>query len=90
MLLADNSSVEHADVDATNLIRLLCASVKKAVGEKIVPATDNRKQYYTKAQRVSESSVICFCSVVVEDFKNTTLSSRVSMLSQVLRNKLDC
>lgn len=60
MLLADNSSVEHADVDATNLIRLLCASVKKAVGEKIVPATDNRKQYHTKAQRVSKSLVIHF------------------------------
>ncbi|KAG9157239.1 hypothetical protein Leryth_004904 [Lithospermum erythrorhizon] len=51
MLLADNSSVEFGDLDATNLIRLLSASVKKAVGERIVPVTDNRKQYHTKAQR---------------------------------------
>ena len=48
MLLDD----ELSDNDATNLVRLLCASVKKAVGERIVPATDNRKQYYTKAQKV--------------------------------------
>lgn len=40
-----------SDDDATNLVRLLCASVKKAVGERIVPATDNRKQYYNKAQK---------------------------------------
>lgn len=53
MLLDDNSSTELSDVDATSLIRLICSSVKKAVGERIVPATDNRKQYHTKAQRVS-------------------------------------
>ncbi|KAL9332454.1 hypothetical protein ACSQ67_002064 [Phaseolus vulgaris] len=51
MLLDENSSVELSDSDATNLVRLLCASVKKAVGERIVPATDNRKQYYSKAQK---------------------------------------
>lgn len=51
MLLADNSSAELGDVDATNLIRLLSASVRKAVGERIVPATDNRKQYHNKVQR---------------------------------------
>lgn len=44
--------MELTDQDATNLIRLLSASVKKAVGERIVPATDNRKQYYNKAQKV--------------------------------------
>uniref|UniRef100_A0A7N0ULZ7 Cohesin subunit SA-3 n=1 Tax=Kalanchoe fedtschenkoi TaxID=63787 RepID=A0A7N0ULZ7_KALFE len=51
MLLDENPSIELTDEDATNLIRLLCASAKKAVGERIVPATDNRKQHYTKAQR---------------------------------------
>ncbi|KAK7284692.1 hypothetical protein RJT34_19442 [Clitoria ternatea] len=51
MLLEENPSVELSDNDATNLVRLLCASVKKAVGERIVPATDNRKQYYSKAQK---------------------------------------
>ncbi|WOL10689.1 hypothetical protein Cni_G19448 [Canna indica] len=35
---------------ATNLVRLLYAFARKAVGEKIVPAIDNRKQYYTQAQ----------------------------------------
>lgn len=52
--------IELTDEDATNLIRLLCASVKKAVGERIVPATDNRKQYYNKAQKVRNSSVYSF------------------------------
>lgn len=51
MLLDENPMIELTDEDATNLIRLLSASVKKAVGERIVPATDNRKQYYNKAQR---------------------------------------
>ncbi|CAN8285719.1 unnamed protein product [Cochlearia groenlandica] len=37
--------------DSTNLIRLLFSSVRKAVGEKIIPSTDNRKQYHSKAQR---------------------------------------
>lgn len=62
MLLADNSSAELSDVDATNLIRLLSASVKKAVGERIVPATDNRKLYHNKAQRVIESLHVAFSS----------------------------
>lgn len=52
MLLDENPLIELTDVDATNLVRLLYASARKAVGEKIVPATDNRKQYYTKAQKV--------------------------------------
>ncbi|XP_057532068.1 sister-chromatid cohesion protein 3 isoform X2 [Amaranthus tricolor] len=51
VLLDENPSIELTEIDATNLIRLLCASVKKAVGERIVPVTDNRKQYYTKAQK---------------------------------------
>lgn len=55
MLLDENPLIELAEDDATNLIRLLFASVKKAVGERIVPASDNRKQYHNKAQKVCES-----------------------------------
>lgn len=53
MLLDENSVIELTDEDGTNLVRLLSASVKKAVGERIVPATDNRKQYFNKAQKES-------------------------------------
>jgi hypothetical protein len=59
MLLDENPLIELTDEDATNLVRLLCASVKKAVGERIVPATDNRKQYYPKAQKVCN----CFAQI---------------------------
>lgn len=52
MLLDENPLIELTDEDATNLVRLLSASVQKAVGERIVPATDNRKQYFSKAQKV--------------------------------------
>lgn len=51
MLLEDSPSAELEDADATNLIRLLSASIKKAVGERIVPATDNRNPHLTKAQK---------------------------------------
>ncbi|KZV32380.1 sister-chromatid cohesion protein 3 [Dorcoceras hygrometricum] len=51
MLLEDSPSAELDDADATNLIRLLFASIKKAVGERIVPATDNRNPHVTKAQK---------------------------------------
>ncbi|KAI0518714.1 hypothetical protein KFK09_006150 [Dendrobium nobile] len=51
MLLDETPTIEVTDVDATNLVRLLNASAKKAVGEKIVPSTDNRKPHYTKAQK---------------------------------------
>lgn len=54
MLLDENPSIELTDDDATNLTRLFCESVKKAVGEKIVPAPENRKQNHTKIQRVSK------------------------------------
>lgn len=52
MLLEENPKIELSDSNATNLVRLLCASVKKAVGERIVPGTDNRKPYHSKAQKV--------------------------------------
>lgn len=58
MLLEEDTSIELSDADATNLIRLLSASIKKAVGEKIVPATDNRKQYYSKAQKVRKPIIV--------------------------------
>ncbi|KAM7277394.1 hypothetical protein ACFE04_019260 [Oxalis oulophora] len=51
ILLDDTSSTELTDEDATNLIRLLLASAGKAIGEKIVPTSDNRKQNLNKAQR---------------------------------------
>ncbi|KAJ4829530.1 hypothetical protein Tsubulata_035680 [Turnera subulata] len=51
MLLDENALIELTDDDATNLVRLLFASVRKAVGERIVPASDNRKQFYNKAQK---------------------------------------
>ncbi|CAA0828152.1 Sister-chromatid cohesion protein 3 [Striga hermonthica] len=51
MLLADKPSAELDEIDAKNLIRLLFASIRKAVGERIVPATDNRNPHHTKAQK---------------------------------------
>ncbi|XP_057838911.2 sister-chromatid cohesion protein 3 isoform X2 [Cryptomeria japonica] len=51
MLLDDNPRIELTEKDATNLVRVLCASVKKAVGEKIVPTADSRKGSLTKAQK---------------------------------------
>ncbi|KAH9313099.1 hypothetical protein KI387_028134, partial [Taxus chinensis] len=51
MLLDDNPRIELTEKDATNLVRILCTSVKKAVGEKIVPSADSRKASLTKAQK---------------------------------------
>ncbi|XP_078445011.1 sister-chromatid cohesion protein 3 isoform X2 [Wolffia australiana] len=50
-LLEGNSVIELTEVDATNLVRLLHASARKAVGERIVPSAENRKPYISKAQR---------------------------------------
>lgn len=50
MLLPDYPSADLDDEDATNLTRLLFASVRKAVGEWISPDTDNRTPPHTKAQ----------------------------------------
>ncbi|XVE73228.1 hypothetical protein DITRI_Ditri11bG0100200 [Diplodiscus trichospermus] len=50
----ENPLIELTDEDATNLTRLLFASVRKAVTERIVPASDNRQQHYNKAQKVSK------------------------------------
>lgn len=59
--------VELTDDDATNLVRLLFASVQKAVGERIVPASDNRKQYYNKAQKVCNSMAL-YIIIVPSEF----------------------
>lgn len=53
MLLEDTTSKELNEEDTTILVRVLLASVKKAVGEKIVPSTEQRKTHsLTKAQKV--------------------------------------
>jgi cohesin complex subunit SA-1/2 len=52
MLLEESSSKELSDLDTTNLVRVLSASVKKAVGEKIVPISEQRKTSLNKAQKV--------------------------------------
>ncbi|KAJ7564848.1 hypothetical protein O6H91_02G036400 [Diphasiastrum complanatum] len=51
MLLDDGPRMELTDKDSTNLCRVLCASVKKAVGEKIVPTHESRKATLTKVQK---------------------------------------
>ncbi|KAL9258659.1 Sister-chromatid cohesion protein 3-like protein [Drosera capensis] len=65
MLLDENPSVELTEDDATNLIRLLSAYVKKAVGEKILPSTDNRKLYCTKAQKDAFENSRCDITVAM-------------------------
>lgn len=52
MLLDERPSDELIDGDATNLVRVLSASVKKSIGEKIVSTSDHRKVSLTKAQKV--------------------------------------
>ncbi|XP_073008392.1 sister-chromatid cohesion protein 3 isoform X1 [Typha latifolia] len=74
MLLDENPLIELTDVDATNLVRLLHASAKKAVGDRIVPATDNRKQYYTKAQKEA-----------LENSKREITTALVKSFPQLLR-----
>ncbi|KAG5610127.1 hypothetical protein H5410_021408 [Solanum commersonii] len=59
MLLEEELSAELRDDDVANLIRLLFASTRKAVLEKIVPASDNKKKYHTKAQKVRFFSSCC-------------------------------
>ncbi|CAL0326664.1 unnamed protein product [Lupinus luteus] len=59
MLLDENPLIELSDRDASNLVQLLCASVKKAVGESIIPATDatdDGKQYHNRAQKEAYES----------------------------------
>jgi hypothetical protein len=53
VLLDENPAIELTDIDGTNLVRMLRASARKAVGERIVPAVDNRKLYYNKGEKVT-------------------------------------
>lgn len=59
VLLDENPAIELTDMDGTNLVRMLQASARKAVGERIVPAVDNRKLYYNKGQKVSSPFLWC-------------------------------
>lgn len=68
MLLDENPLIELTDDDATNLVRLLFASVRKAVGERIVPASDNRKQFYNKAQKVTPQLIASLSYLLVLSF----------------------
>lgn len=53
MLLEDTTNQELNEEDSTILVRVLLASVKKAVGEKIVPSTEQRKSHsLNRAQKV--------------------------------------
>lgn len=79
MLLEENPKIELSDSNATNLVRLLCASVKKAVGERIVPATDNRKPYHSKAQKVCHLDFVFL--IPVTDF---LCIGRMSLLKFIL------
>jgi hypothetical protein len=66
MLLDETPLYELTDMDGTNLVRMLRASARKAVGEKIVPATDNKKLSYTKSQKVS-GIIYYWCKVSMID-----------------------
>ncbi|WMV24660.1 hypothetical protein MTR67_018045 [Solanum verrucosum] len=68
MLLEEELSAELSDEDATNLIRLLFASTRKADLEKIVPASDNKKKYYTKAQK--DVFEISKCDITISMMRN--------------------
>uniref|UniRef100_A0A1D1XSG5 Cohesin subunit SA-3 n=1 Tax=Anthurium amnicola TaxID=1678845 RepID=A0A1D1XSG5_9ARAE len=74
MLLDENPMIELTDVDATNLVRLLYASAKKAIGEKIVPTNDNRKPYYNKAQKEA-----------LENFRREITSAMMKSYPQLLQ-----
>ncbi|KAK3120632.1 hypothetical protein QOZ80_9AG0691210 [Eleusine coracana subsp. coracana] len=74
MLLDENPAIELTDMDLTNLVRMLRASAKKAVGERIVPAIDNRKLYYNKAQKE-----------VLENSKREVTTALLSRYPQLLR-----
>ncbi|KAL5060472.1 hypothetical protein RYX36_032076 [Vicia faba] len=88
MLLDENSSI--SDKTATNLVRLLCASVKKAVGERIVPAIDNRKQYHSKAQKeVFENNKQDITAVMMKSYpsllrKFISDKAKVSLLVEIV------
>jgi hypothetical protein len=57
MLLEDTTNQELNEEDSTILVRVLLASVKKAVGEKIVPSTEQRKTHsLNRAQKEAQEN----------------------------------
>jgi hypothetical protein len=72
MLLVENPAIELTDMDGTNLVRMLQASAKKAVGERIVPAMDNRKLDYNKTQKVL---MLILCIICCLPYVSMTRSS---------------
>ncbi|XP_062196989.1 sister-chromatid cohesion protein 3-like [Phragmites australis] len=74
MLLDENPAIELTDMDGTNLVCMLRASAKKAVGERIVPAMDNRKLYYNKTQKE-----------VLENSKREITTALLTRYPQLLR-----
>ncbi|KAM3312666.1 hypothetical protein ACQJBY_032482 [Aegilops geniculata] len=77
MLLDETPIAELTDMDGTNLVRMLRASAKKAVGERIVPATDNRKMYYNKSQKE-----------ILENSKSDITNALMKRYPQLLRKYL--
>lgn len=53
MLLNDQSEDSLSEEDANYLLRILTASVKRAVGERLVPSSDGRKFVATKTMKAS-------------------------------------
>ncbi|MCO5549119.1 hypothetical protein L7F22_002585 [Adiantum nelumboides] len=77
MLLDDNPKLELTDQDATHLVRVLSASAKKAVGEKIVPSMESRKVTLSKAQKES-----------LENSRNEITAALIKTLPKILRKFL--
>ncbi|XP_020192435.1 sister-chromatid cohesion protein 3 [Aegilops tauschii subsp. strangulata] len=77
MLLDETPIAELTDMDGTNLVRMLRASAKKAVGERIVLATDNRKMYYNKSQKE-----------ILENSKSDITNALMKRYPQLLRKYL--
>ncbi|KAK6789590.1 hypothetical protein RDI58_013390 [Solanum bulbocastanum] len=85
MLLAEEVSAVLSDEDAANLIRLLIASPRKADLEKIVPASDNKKKYHTKAQKDGDAEYSLLVNLKRLD-DDLDLSRQISI--EILHNDL--
>ncbi|KAL8143634.1 hypothetical protein V2J09_016666 [Rumex salicifolius] len=92
ILLDETPSIELTENDATNLIRLLSASVRKAVGERIAPAVDNRKLHFTKAQKeVFENNKQTMTLTMMKNYpvllrKYMADQAKVPSLVEIIRN----
>ncbi|KAG5606107.1 hypothetical protein H5410_027599, partial [Solanum commersonii] len=67
--------------DATNLIRLPFASTRKAVLEKIVPTSDNKNKYYTKAQKFTALFELLESLLTTKSPEGLRASQRVCMVT---------